>query len=216
MTRALLLLLLTACNGPANEPDDSADPTYDTDAANPSDDTDTTDPSDDTDTTDPGDDTDVGPSDDTDPPGLLASDLTGFWYGHNPVEACYAFLLRDTTVQITATADDAFTLTDGTISLACTIDGDDVTCPPTSGVTTLIPIAPGVYCDWPYDVEVTLTNASAASFDASVTFSTRPSPTSTTCATALSVCSGAASGQFARVEEPTPGAGVPVKAMVSR
>ena len=195
MYRTLVLLLLAACSGGKDLADD-------TDAA------------DDTDPVDVADDTDA--SDDTDPPALTAADLAGTFLGNSPVEACYATILNQTVVELTAVDADTVTIDDGTHTFSCDLVGTTLVCPGVNGVTSSVAVGPDMYCDWPYTVDVTIVGVTADQFDAAVTFATTPSPTSPTCASILSTCRGAASATFARWVRPTPEAPTPPKkAMVA-
>ncbi len=142
-------------------------------------------------------------------PGLQASDLVGTFLGSNPTEACFATILDNTVVELTSPAPGEIVIWDGGREISCTLADGALTCPQVSATTTSIPIAPGVYCDWPYSVDVTIGNLSADGFDATVQFATSPSPTSQACAAALSQCSGAATATFARWIAPTPDAPMP-------
>jgi hypothetical protein len=144
--------------------------------------------------------------------GLVASDLVGTFTANNPSTACYATLLDNAIVKVTATDSDTVSITDGTLTFNCDLSGTTLVCPSVSGASA-VTLQPGVDCSWPYQVTVTITEVTKDSFAAAVAFVTSASPTSETCANYLGVCSGSASGTFSRyVGNDTP----PPAAMVKK
>jgi hypothetical protein len=201
---SVIFVLLAACAGSdkATTEDTDTTTTDDTEIAADSDIT-----SDDTDTT-TTDDTDVTPP--------TAAGLVGVFSAHEPVEACNAWLMSNTIVDVAAVDADSVSISDGTNTFACDLNGTELDCPPVSGTTSNILIGPDAACDWPYTVTVDITDVNADGFTAAVFFATSPSPTSVTCANVLGVCYGNATGTFTRWVPPAPGATPPVtKAMVS-
>lgn len=190
--RSLLLLSLFACGDAKTDTESTDVETTDTENADPT----------------PEEATDVGPEpeeatpvDDTDPdeePPAGALALAGVWTANNPSESCYATILNDTTVEIDAADASHFTISDGTHTFACTWTDGAVSCPQISGTTTGIAIAPGVYCDWPYVVDLGVTISDADHFNAAVSFTTSPSPTSESCAWTLGACTGSNNANFTR------------------
>jgi hypothetical protein len=192
------LALTVAC-----KTDDETD-TTETDTA---DDTDT---SDDTDTNDT-DDSDTEDTEDT--ASLTANDLAGWWSGNNPSEACYATLFANTVVQIAATDDQNFTITDGTNTFPCSLADGVVTCDPVSGASN--PTVGEVQCEWPYEASIDVTNASEFGFDVALSFTTSSAANTGPCAV-LTTCTGTGSATFTPYNNASPAPAAMVKESAAR